>query len=141
MNKSIIYLRVAAVAVSIVWSVSATVAKAEEVTLKFATINADSTRAFKEVQAPLAQAIEKASDGRIKVDLRGAGPNGYGKPAELFGMVEKGDVDIAYTVQGYSPGRFPRTTVAELPLMFRDSQEGTRVLWSLYKGRTARKGI
>jgi hypothetical protein len=39
----------------------------------------------------------------------------------------------SYTVQGYSPGHFPRTTVAELPLMFSDAQLGTRVLWNLYK--------
>jgi TRAP-type transport system periplasmic protein len=133
MNKPIMLLKVAAIAVCVAWSAPATVAHAQDVTLKFATINADSTRAFKEVQAPLARAIEKASDGRIKVDLRGAGPNGFGKPAELLDLVTKGDVDIAYTVQGYSPGRFPRTTIAELPLMFHDSQEGTRVLWDLYK--------
>jgi TRAP-type transport system periplasmic protein len=133
MNKPIMLLKVAAVAVCIAWGAPATMAHAEDVTLKFATINADSTRAFKEVQAPLARGIEKASDGRIKVDLRGAGANGFGKPAELLDMVMKGDVDIAYTVQGYSPDHFPRTTVAELPLMFRDSQEGTRVLWNLYK--------
>lgn len=132
MNKRM-FLKLMAATACVAWSFAATPASAQEVTLKFATINADSTRAFKEVQEPLARAIEKASGGRIKVDLRGSGPNGFGKPTELLGMVEKGDVDIAYTVQGYSPGRFPSTTVAELPLMFRDSQEGTRVLWTLYK--------
>jgi TRAP-type transport system periplasmic protein len=133
MNKPSMFLRCAAATACVAWGLSVTPATAQEVTLKFATINADSARAFKEVQEPLARAIEKDSGGRIKVDIRGAGPNGFGKPAELFDMVEHGDVDVAYTVQGYKPGRFPRTTVAELPLMYRDSQEGTRVLWQLYK--------
>jgi len=127
------FLKLMAATACVAWSFAATPASAQEVTLKFATINADSSRAFKETQEPIARAIEKDSGGRIKVDLRGPGPNGFGKPAELFDMVEKGDVDIAYTVQGYKPGRFPRTTVAELPFMFRDAQEGTRVLWTLYK--------
>src|SRR5205823_7317947 len=58
---------------------------------------------------------------------------GYGKPAELFGMVEKGDIEIASTVQGYSPGRFPQSSVMELPLMFDNSVAGTRALMGLYK--------
>jgi TRAP-type transport system periplasmic protein len=47
-------------------------------------------------------------------------------------LVENGDIDIAYTVQGYTPGRFPRTTVGELPLIFQTAEEGTRGLWGLY---------
>ena len=57
----------------------------------------------------------------------------FGKPAELLSLVEKGDVDIAYTVQGYTPGRFPRTTEAELPIIFKTSEEGTCALWGLYQ--------
>lgn len=126
-------IKLAAATVCLAWGLAATPAMAQDATLKFATINSDTTRAFKEIQEPLARAIEKQSDGHIKVDLRGAGPNGFGKPAELLDMVQRGDIDIAYTVQGYSPGRFPATSVAELPLMFHDAQEGTRVLWQLYK--------
>ena len=133
MSKSSTFIRLAAATACIAWGLSALPAMAQDVTLKFASINAESTRAFKEIQEPLARAIEKDSGGRIKVDFRGAGPNGFGKPAELLEKVEKGEIDIAYTVQGYSPGRFPATSVAELPLMFHDSQEGTRVMWQLYK--------
>src|SRR5271168_4341609 len=100
MNKPIRFLKVAAIVACIAWGLSATAAQAQEVTLKFGTLNAESTRAFKEIQVPLARAIEKASNGRIKIDLRGSGPNGFGKPAELVDLVTKGDIDIAYTVQG-----------------------------------------
>jgi TRAP-type transport system periplasmic protein len=133
MSKQSAFLKIATAAACLSWSLCVTPAMAQDVTLKFATINADSTRAFKEVQEPLARAIEKASDGHIKVDLRGPGSNGFGKPAELMDKVLRGEIDVAYTVQGYSPGKFPRSTVAELPLMFHDSQEGTRVFQQLYK--------
>jgi len=128
------FFRAAAVAtVCFSWGLSGTPAKAQDVTLKFATINGEATRAFKEIQGPLARAIEKDSDGRIKIDIRGPGPNGYGKPAEYLDLLQKNEIDIAYTVQGYTPGKFPGTTVGELPLMYRSSEDGTRALWGLYK--------
>jgi TRAP-type transport system periplasmic protein len=133
MKKRSTLLKVAAMAAGFAWSLSAIAAEAPQVTtLRFATITAESSRAYKAIMKPLALAIEKDSAGRIKVDLRG-GANGFGKPAALLDMVKRDDIDIAYTVQGYTPGRFPRTTMVELPLMFRDAQEGTRVLWGLYK--------
>ena len=133
MSKPRTLIKLAAATACIAWGLSALPAMAQDVTLKFASIAAESTRGFKEIQEPLARAIEKDSGGRIKVDLRGSGPNGFGKPAELFDLVQKGEIDIAYTVQGYTPGRFPETTVLELPLLFHDSQEGSRVAWALYK--------
>jgi TRAP-type transport system periplasmic protein len=58
---------------------------------------------------------------------------GYGKPADLFNMVERGDIEIALTVQGYNPGRFPQSTVMELPLMFDSSLSGTNAMQAMLK--------
>lgn len=106
-------------------------AQAAEYTLRFGTINAEKTASYDDVLVPFSRAIEQDSGGRIEVALKPVG--GYGKPAELFGLVEKGDIEIASTVQGYSPGRFPRSSVMELPLMFDNSVAGTRALMGLYK--------
>ena len=38
-------------------------------------------------------------------------------------------VDIIWTLPGYSPGRFPRTEVFELPFMIRDAEAASRALW------------
>lgn len=134
MNKSSTVVLALAVTSVVALGALTPVAKGDdEVTLRMATINAANTRAFKEVQAPWAREVEAESQGRIKIDLRGSGEGAFGKPAELLSLVEKGDVDIAYTVQGYTPGRFPRTTVAELPLLFKTSEDGTRALWGLYQ--------
>jgi TRAP-type transport system periplasmic protein len=133
MKESSSSLVAVALASAVALGIIGPAAKAEEVTLRMATINAANTRAFKQVQEPWARELEGASQGRIKVDLRGSGEGGFGKPAELLGLVEKGDIEIAYTVPGYTPGRFPRTTVAELPLVFRTAEEGTRAIWGLYQ--------
>jgi TRAP-type C4-dicarboxylate transport system substrate-binding protein len=105
-------------------------AQAAEFTLRFATINAEKTASYDDVLVPFCRSIEQDSGGRIEIALKPVG--GYGKPAELFGLVEKGDIEIASTVQGYSPGRFPRSSVMELPLMFDNSISGTRALMGLY---------
>ena len=84
-----------------------TPAQTAEFTLRFGTINAEKTASYDDVLVPFSRAIEQESNGRIEVALKPVG--GYGKPAELFNLVEKGDIEIASTVQGYSPGRFPRS--------------------------------
>ena len=66
---------------------------------------------------------------------------GYGKPTDLFNMVEKGDIDLASTVQGYNPGRFPQSSVMELPLMFQSSVGGHRSDDGAPQGRPARQGL
>jgi TRAP-type C4-dicarboxylate transport system substrate-binding protein len=40
---------------------------------------------------------------------------------------------MAATVQGYNPGRFPQSSVMELPFMFENSIAGTSAMMSLYK--------
>jgi TRAP-type C4-dicarboxylate transport system substrate-binding protein len=102
-----------------------------EFTLRFATINSEGTASYAKVLAPFARAIQEESKGRIEVALKPLG--GYGKPNELFNMVEKGDIEIAATVQGYNPGRFPQSSVMELPLMYENSIAGTRAMMALYK--------
>lgn len=99
--------------------------------LRFATINSEATASYAKVLVPFAKAVEAESGGRIQVALKPLG--GYGKPNELFNMVEKGDIEIAATVQGYNPGRFPQSSVMELPLMYENSIAGTRAMMSLYK--------
>ena len=101
------------------------------VTLRFATINSEGTSSYDKVLVPFAKAIQDASEGRMEVALKPIG--GYGKPNELFNMVEKGDIEIAATVQGYNPGRFPLSSVMELPLMYENSIAGTRAMMGLYK--------
>jgi TRAP-type C4-dicarboxylate transport system substrate-binding protein len=109
----------------------ATPASAAEVVLRFGSINTENTAPYDQVLVPFQKAVEEESEGRIEVALKPLG--GYGKPAELFTMVEKGAIEMAATVQGYHPGRFPQSSVMELPFMFENSISGTSAMMSLYK--------
>ena len=109
----------------------ATPASAAEVVLRFGSINTENTAPYDQVLVPFAKAVEEESGGRIEVALKPLG--GYGKPAELFTMVEKGAIEMAASVQGYHPGRFPQSSVMELPFMFDNSIAGTSAMMSLYK--------
>lgn len=63
---------------------------------------------------PWADRIEAASDGRIEIEIFPAMTLG-GTPAELVQQARDGVVDLIWTVNGYTPGQFPRTEVFELP--------------------------
>jgi TRAP-type C4-dicarboxylate transport system substrate-binding protein len=104
---------------------------AAEVVLRFGSINTENTAPYDKVLVPFQKAVEEESEGRIEVALKPLG--GYGKPAELFTMVEKGAIEMAASVQGYHPGRFPQSSVMELPFMFENSIAGTSAMMQLYK--------
>ncbi len=63
---------------------------------------------------PWAQRIMDASDGRIKIEIFPAMTLG-GKPPQLPRQVRDGVVDMAWIVNAYAAGAFPRTEVFELP--------------------------
>ena len=54
-----------------------------------------------------------------------------GKPADLADQAADGVVDVVWTLPGYTPGRFPRTEVVELPFMSKDAGATSRALWAL----------
>jgi TRAP-type transport system periplasmic protein len=108
-----------------------TPACAAEITLRFASVNTAGTAPYDQVLVPFARAVEEESGGRIEAALKPMG--GYGKPAGLFNMVEKGAIEMAVSVQGYSPGRLPQSSVMELPLMFDNAISGTEAMLSLYR--------
>lgn len=63
---------------------------------------------------PWAQSVMDASDGRIAIEIFPAMSLG-GKPPQLPRQVRDGVVDMAWIVNAYAAGQFPRTEVFELP--------------------------
>jgi TRAP-type transport system periplasmic protein len=112
-------------------AVSAAPASAADIVLRFGSVNTEGTAPYDRALVPIVRAIEQESGGRIEVALKPIG--GYGKPADLFNMVERGDIEMAAAVQGYNPGRFPQSSVMELPFMFPNAVSGTEAIMSLYK--------
>lgn len=104
---------------------------AAEQTLRFASISVAGSPTYDKAVVAYARAIEQDSGGRLEVAEKPSG--GYGKPAELLAMLEKGDVELIGSVQGYYPGRFPRSSVMELPLMFDGAIAGSKALTTLFQ--------
>jgi TRAP-type C4-dicarboxylate transport system substrate-binding protein len=74
---------------------------------------------------PWAQKVEKDSGGRIKVQLFNAMQLG-GTPPQLFDQARDGMVDLTWTVLGYTPGRFNKSEVFELPFMSGSAEQSSR---------------
>lgn len=81
--------------------------------------------------APWAEAIQDQSDGRIAVELYPAMQLG-GAPDSLFSQAQDGVVDVIWTVLGYTPGRFPKSEVFELPFLMSNSAEETSAAFYNY---------
>ena len=103
-------------------------AQAAEVNLRLHTFEPPQGTSLSKSIKPWIAAVEKASQGRIKITVFPAMQLG-GKPPELYGQARDGVVDIAWTVLGYTPGLFPKTEVFELPFMTRDATGASKALW------------
>ncbi|MFW2354684.1 TRAP transporter substrate-binding protein [Hydrogenophaga sp.] len=75
--------------------------------------------------APWAKKIEAESGGRIKVQLFHSMSMG-GTPPQLFDQARNGVVDLTWTVLGYTPGRFSKSEVFELPFMSGQAEPASR---------------
>ena len=98
-------------------------ALAQEVTLRMHQFLPPQANVPAKVLIPWAKRVEEASDGRIKVEVFSAMALG-GTPPQLIDQARDGVVDIVWTLPGYSPGRFPRAEVFELPFMMTDAEAG-----------------
>jgi TRAP-type C4-dicarboxylate transport system substrate-binding protein len=91
-------------------------AQAAEVTLKLHHFLPPVAPAQVRVFEPWAKKLAAESDGRIEVKIFPSMQLG-GKPPQLFDQVRDGVVDLAWTLPGYTPGRFPRLETLELPFI------------------------
>jgi TRAP-type C4-dicarboxylate transport system substrate-binding protein len=75
---------------------------------------------------PWVQKIEKASNGRVKIEIFPAMSLG-GKPPDLIKQARDGVVDLIWTVNGYTPDLFPRSEVFELPFIHTNNLVATNL--------------
>ena len=92
-------------------------AQSPEVELKLHHLLGPKAPAHTKMLEPWAKAIQEDSAGRVKIEIFPAMSLG-GAPPQLFRQVADGVVDIIWTVNGYTPGLFPRSEVFELPTIF-----------------------
>jgi len=130
LNRQLARLAVAAAVSAIGLAGTASVSFGAEVTLRLHQFLPAQAHVPKNVLDPWADKIEAESGGRIEIERYPAMQLG-GKPPELIDQVVDGVVDIVWTVAGYTPGRFPRTEVFELPFTMTDAETMSRAYWEL----------
>ena len=107
-------------------------AVAQDVTLRLHHFLPPQANVPKLVLETWAANVERDSDGRIKTQIF-PGMQLGGTPPELYDQAVDGIADVIWTVNGYTPGRFPHTEVFELPFMVEDARAASYAYWKMYE--------
>ena len=106
--------------------------------LRLSTYFADTHCTTDSYLMPLAQQLEEESGGRLKVVFYTNAT--LGSAAEQYDMAVDGIADITQGCQGNNTGRFPLTTVLELPFLWpadMTAENCNRAVWELFETNEA----
>ncbi len=112
-------------AVALLGAAITTNAAAQDVTLRVHQFLPMTDSVPREGLLPWAETIEEQSAGRIAVEFYPSMQLG-GTPADLFDQARDGVVDMIWTVLGYTPGRFPKSEVFEMPFVVTNAEVTSR---------------
>ncbi|MEO0363052.1 MAG: TRAP transporter substrate-binding protein, partial [Pseudomonadota bacterium] len=118
-------------------------AAAQEYTFKLHHLLSAQAPAHAKMLAPWAERVEANSGGAVKIEIFPSMTLG-GRPPELIQQARDGVVDIVWTVNGYTPGLFPRTEVMELPGVYlNDPKAANLALYDMFESdlRQEYKGV
>lgn len=82
-----------------------------------------------EVIVPMTEAIAEATGGEVTANIL---PAPLGPPPAHFDFAVNGVADITFGVQGYSPGRFKTTNLAELPFLGNSAEAISVAYWRVF---------
>lgn len=105
-------------------------AQAADATLRFAHFWPAVAGAHKDLFQTWADAIDKESAGRLKVEIYPA--QTLAKAPAQYDAVKSRIADVTATVQGYTANRFPLTQVVELPGLVKSAKQGSCMIQTLY---------
>jgi TRAP-type C4-dicarboxylate transport system substrate-binding protein len=101
-------------------------ATAQTINLKLHHFLGPKAPAHAQMLVPWAQRVEKASGGKVKIEVFPSMSLG-GKPPQLINQVRDGVVDLVWTVNGYTANLFPRSEVFELPFVHTNNAVATNL--------------
>lgn len=105
-------------------------ADAQEIKLKVSHFVPASHNHHVSILVPWAEEVKKRTNGRVEITIfPGAS---LCKPPQQYECARDGIADIAFGVTGWTPGRFPRSSVIELPFMMRTAATGSQMLADLW---------
>jgi TRAP-type C4-dicarboxylate transport system substrate-binding protein len=108
------------------------VAQARTKTVKVAAFVPEKSVGVAKVIKPWMQAVQ--NDAGNAVRMQGFWGGTLGKsPTKQYELVKNGVADVSWVLPGYTAGQFPQMGVFELPFLFHNAVEASRVGWMLYK--------
>jgi len=107
----------------------------QPIDLNFATWQPPTYPNNTKVFEPFAEAVTEKTEGRVKMYLQPGGV--LAKGDETYDAVVTGMVDVGFSLQAYTPGRFPLTTILEFPFMFSSSLQACQAAAELFKSKPA----
>ncbi|NMG40367.1 ABC transporter substrate-binding protein [Chelativorans sp. ZYF759] len=104
-------------------------ATAEEVVLRYSNWVPATHPIITKVIEPLSRDLEEATEGRVSIEVMPA----LGPPPGHFDLVENEVADMAFSVHGYTPGRFSLTEIGELPFTHNNAVVNSLAYWNTYQ--------
>lgn len=101
---------------------------AQEVVLKVHHLLPPVATGHAKLIAPWCERLAKDSGGRLKCQIYPAMQLG-GTSAQLFDQVKDGVADVTWGVTGYTPGRFPKVEVFELPFIITNAIASSQAIF------------
>jgi TRAP-type C4-dicarboxylate transport system substrate-binding protein len=106
-------------------------AAAQEIKLKLSHFLPPTHNHHVNVILPWVAEVKKRTGGRVEITVfPGAS---LCKPPQQYDCAKSGIADIAWGVTGWTPGRFPLTSVIELPFMHRTAAVGSQMVADLWE--------
>ncbi len=105
-----------------------------ETVLKFASFVPPQYVLHKPVFLKLADDLDKATGGEVRIKVYPAGALGKG-PVEQYQRAVRRIAEISYGLPGYTSSVFPMTLLIELPGVTRGHGDATRKLWKVMDDR------
>ncbi len=116
---------------SAIWAQQALASDKKPIELSFATHIPPKAAPYPKAFLPWSKEIEKQTDGRVKFKFYLS--QTLVKARDAYNGVKNGIADITWVALSLSQGKFPLTSVVELPYMVPDTFTGAHALNDLYK--------
>ena len=106
-------------------------AAAQEIKLKLSHFAPTAHNHHANVIVPWVEEVKKRTNGRVEITVfPGAS---LCKPTQQYDCAKSGIADLAWGVTGWTPGRFPMTSVIELPFLVRTATVSAQILADLWE--------
>lgn len=119
---------------SVLWMTQATAAT----TIRVANWLPTSHPLVKDVLKPWGEAVEKATDGSVRVQVMSSP---LGPPPAQYDLVAQGMADVGFAAHSYTPGRFAFFELVELPLQTPSAEVMSVAYWRTYDKLLADKNL